>query len=717
MQMQNQFAAEAESWVQSISSLSDSKFFEIVRLYLGEVETPYNKQRLIEQLAGFLKNESNSKSIISLLDEFDVEILTALWFIPNASSETLIEFFAGQYTMAQIFAELSNLIARLLVYEKTDEYSAKKILKINPFISDKLAKYISISNVVKPSQLVQKSIDDVFAISPDFLAAFISFVNTKGCSCKNDGEVKKNSLARIKAVFPGHEKAIQLVLAAFVNLNLLREGHRTYEVDRKRFELFARLDQSKQYALICAASCSRFGREGLKKEAQLLLDTLSSIGNQSYTVANLVRLGFLVGSRKTPATSSGSKSRFTKMLEAARQENAILPEQAGSLIDRMLESAVELGLLQKSGNDENGTPVYSYNQISDSAHLPLKNINIDSTFTVSIMPGLSLCELLPLTEFLEIKRFGVVTEYDISRQSVSLAFDKGWNVETICNELQKYTDYDLPQNLKVSISEWYEAYSSAMLYKGYVLKVAKNNIGFVENNPKISGHIKETLAPGIYLLDIPLEADINDFKEESGLDFMGSVKDSFVDGEKLDFPVLTSGMPLDVPQVFEENLVSSRSERLPEPVEGVEGPQSAGTPSSINFHTASQLLNSLKSELQNMDLTKNQREVLAARIRNRLIISKEQLMTTSVRSEILEAEGMDFSGKLHLFEAGLKENDMMEITLPQFDNENEYFKVIGRTLGITKQTGDAVVRFEVYPTNEITNFVVSAITFLRRLRF
>ena len=100
-----------------------------------------------------------------------------------------------------------------------------------------------------------------------------------------------------------------------------------------------------------------------------------------------------------------------------------------------------------------------------------------------------------------------------------------------------------------------------------------------------------------------------------------------------------------------------------------------------------------------------------------MILTKEQLATTSVRLEILEADGMDFGGKLHLFEAGLKENDMMEITLPKFDNENEYYKVIGRTLGITKQTGDAVVRFQVYPTNEITNFVVSRITHLRRLRF
>ena len=218
----------------------------------------------------------------------------------------------------------------------------------------------------------------------------------------------------------------------------------------------------------------------------------------------------------------------------------------------------------------------------------------------------------------------------------------------------------------------------------------KTVIDFIEKNPKVSSHIKESLAPGIYLLDIPIEANINDFIEESGLDFMGRVKDSFADGEKLDFPVLTAGLPL------------------------------AGANDSvekINFSAAGHLLNSLKAELNNLDLTKNQREVLAVRIRNRLIVSKEQLMTTSVRSEILEAEGMDFSGKIHLFEAGLKENDMMEITLPQFDNENEYFKVIGRTLGITKQTGDAVVRFQIYPTNEITNFVVSSITFLRRLRF
>ena len=701
--------ASVEAWSNSISSLSDNRFFETMRLYLGEIKTPYNKQRLIEQLAGFIKNPKNSQSMIELLDEDDIKILTALAFIPNATQETLIEFFAQEYTMADLFAQLSNLISRLWVFEQKDEYSSKKYLNINPLIWDKLEPYISLSNIISPAQLVKTNIEDVFCLSPDFLAAFISFINTKYCSCKSDGVMKKNTLSRVQTVFPGKEKTIQLILNAFINLNLVRDGEKAYVIDNERFELFANLEQSHQFAFLCAASCSRFSREGLKKEAQLLLDTLSAIPEQGFTLASLVKLGFLEGTKAPEPEAGSSKSRFSRMLEAARQEEnsdmIMNPEQAGSLLERMLDSAIELGLLQKTGWDEQGREIYicSHALKTSSSNVAAQNIlNIDSTFTVSLMPGLALKKLLPLTEFLEIKSCGVVTEYEISKQSVSAAFDRGWTVEKLCAELEKYTSYEIPQNLKVCICEWFDSYSSAMLYKGYVLKVAKNNISFVENAPNIKRHIKEKLAEGIYLLNIPLDTDITSFVEESGLDFMGKVKDSYVPGEKLAFPVLrTSG----------GSSTGSGTPNVSAVPEALEGPH------KINFSTASHLLNALKAELKNLDLTKNQRECLENRIHNRLILTKEQLAITSVRSEILEADGMDFGGKIHLFEAGLKENDMMELTLPQFDKDNEYFKVVGRTLGITKQTGDAVIRFEVYPTHEITNFVVSRITYLRRLRF
>ena len=54
------------------------------------------------------------------------------------------------------------------------------------------------------------------------------------------------------------------------------------------------------------------------------------------------------------------------------------------------------------------------------------------------------------------------------------------------------------QNLKINITEWYNSYSSAQLYYGYVLKVTDSNIPFAENNPNIKKYIKR-----VYTLDYP----------------------------------------------------------------------------------------------------------------------------------------------------------------------------------------------------------------------
>lgn len=683
-----------ETWSNCISALPDNKFFDIIRLYLGEIKTPYNKQRLIEQLAGFIRNEKNLSNMIALLDEFDIKILTVLSLIPNATNDTLTEFFAQEYTMADIYTEVSNLISRLLVFEEKDNYSPKKYLRVNPLVWDKLEKYIKLSNVLSTSSVVSFNFDDVFVISPNLIAAFISFINVKGCSCKADGGIKKNDLTRIQQIFGDKEKCIQLLLNSFINLSLVKEGEKSFEVDSERFELLARLDHRQQYSLLCAASCSRFSRDGLKKEAQLFLDTLSSIPDEGFTRQNIIKLAFLVGTQVDNNTAGSSKSRFSRILEAARQEALMDAEQVGSIIDRMIDSAIEFGLLQEKGKDEKNKPVYVCNQImkAEEQLIPTDRVlNIDSTFTVTLMPGLPLKKLLPLTGFLAIKNFALVTEFEITRQSISSAFDRGWTIEKVFETLDQYSAFEIPQNLRISISDWHNSYSSAMLYQGYVLKVAKEYVYVVENNPNIKKYIKEKLADCIYLLNVPVTADISLFIEESGLDFMGRVKNPFVPGEKLAFPALRPGKSF---------VAESEEGKL-----------------SINFSEASELLKGLKNQLDELELSKNQRESLSHRIRQRLILTNEHLVNTSVRTEILEADGMDYSGKLHLLDAGLKENDMMEITLPQVNKENEYFKIIGKTLGITKQPSDAIVRFEVYPDHEVMNLVVSRITYLRRLKF
>ena len=97
---------EILKWQEAISSLPDKQFFNTMRLYLGEIKTPYNKQRLTQQLAAFIKREENLSSLLTLIDSFDVTILTAISLIPNPTQQTLIEFFRTEYSVTDLYAEI-----------------------------------------------------------------------------------------------------------------------------------------------------------------------------------------------------------------------------------------------------------------------------------------------------------------------------------------------------------------------------------------------------------------------------------------------------------------------------------------------------------------------------------------------------------------------------------------------------------------------------------
>lgn len=685
---------DISNWQEAISSLPDKQFFNTMRLYLGEIKTPYNKQRLTEQLASFIRKEENLHSIITLLDSFDVEILTAISLIPKASQDTLLQFFNSTYSVTEFYAAIVNLTERLLIYTDKDKISGKEYLAINPLIKEFLTPYLDTKLIFPDFKAEILSIDDAFTISPNLLAAYISYIKIKGISCKADGTIKKNDQNRLAEIFPGKEKVIQLLTNAFVNLSILTEGSKGYCLDSDRVKAFSKLSEPQQYALLCAAAVSRFSRDGLKKEAQLLLDCLTSIPESGFTRQAILRLAFLAGTFTEEGNAFAKKSRFSMILEAARQEAGSEPEQNAELLDRMIDCAMEFGLLQKLGKTSSGEELYKCALEDFSQPGFPKVLNLDSTFTVTLLPGLSLSQLLPLTDFMMIKRCGLASEFEITRQSCSNGFDADWTPDSIFECISNYTNYEIPQNLQINITEWYNSYSSAMLYHGYILKVRDNNISLAENNPNIKKYIKEKLAEGIYLLSIPAGTSINDFIEESSLDFLGNVKSSDAKSDFTSFPLLRNGHKLSI-------MTYSNS----------------GECKKTSIADADKLLKKLKASLDSQKMDKPLKESLSHRISSRLILSESQLQNASVRTEILEADGMDFAGKVHLIEASIKEEDLMELQLPSPDGKGGFFSIVGHPLGISKQPGEAVMRFQVEPTKDIENLLVSRITHLRRLRY
>ena len=197
------------------------------------------------------------------------------------------------------------------------------------------------------------------------------------------------------------------------------------------------------------------------------------------------------------------------------------------------------------------------------------------------------------------------------------------------------------------------------------------------------------------MLNVPVDSDIQCFIAESGLEFMGRINNPVAPGERVDFPMIMNGRKL---ALEKEN----NSAKVPE--------------QKGSFSAAGDILSTLKAELEKMELSQNQKETLKNKICQRVILTKEQLAIASVKTEILEADGMDYLGKVHLFEAAIKAEDIMEITLPQYNKPSEYFTVVGKPLGIIKQYADSVVKLEVFPERNVENLVVSKMTHVKRLR-
>ena len=689
-------------WADAFEAMPEQQFFKLIRLYLGEVQTPYNRQRLISQLASFIKNAENTQSILSYLDKKDITFLTAIYLIPNVSQQTLLDFFSG-IGISDFYATLSNLSERLIIYSTKDKYSDNVCYHINPILFEPLKPYLSIESIFPEHKIENHFVEDSFCLSQNFLAAFISYIRINKIGCKNDGTIKKNDFTKLEEIFLEQICYLQLFVNAFLNLSLLKDDGKSFILNNSRIEEFAKLSQFEQYSLLCVASCCHFSREGLRKYAQLLMNVLNSIPEEGFSAKEVLRLLVLASTQKENKSSFGTKSRFSQILEQTKikeqSENSNQESNvSANLFEVMIESAISFGLLTFSGTTENGTKIYKKNKLPElipiTDNIP-KVLNIDSSFTVTLMPGLSLDSLLPLLSFISIKKSGIVTEFEITRQSISVGFDEGWNPNSIFSELEKFINYELPQNLKINVLEWYKSYNSARLFSGYVLKVTDSNIAIAENNPKIKKYIKEKLAEGIYLLDISIDSDIKTFIKDSGLDFLGKIQQAEPSPESLSFPKLFENPSVLIS--LEETLKSSNKKTL-------------------NVKESHQKITKLEELVKQKEISQQQKESLLYKISNRLILSENQLNSTSIRTEILEADGMDFAGKNHLIEVAIKEDDMMELTFPS-GNSSGFFTIVGKPLKIVKQVGESIVEFQCEPSKEIENFLISKITHLKRIHF
>ena len=695
-------------WRESFLFLEENHFFEIMKMYLGEIKTPYNKQKLIANLEGFLHKKENLVAIKSFLSDDELEIISAVVFIPDVTEEKLSSFFKNTFTYSFLYEKLLNLEERLILFKTKNENSSQGdsfVIKFNPLLEDMFFDLININRLL-PQIEFTKTEKPAARITPELISCFISYILENPNIAKQDGTLKKHSLQNIPVVFGDEVKKIEILYKAFLNLGILKETGHGAEVDWSKFSDFLNLSFAEQTVYITISSCSHLSRESLRLHSQIFVDTVKNLSDRVFTLDLFLRTGFLVSAASFDSSSESSfkTSRFAKIIQEGRlrlsehNSDAVTVSTSGAL-ERMFEAAVSLGIIYISGTTKDGSKdsgvVYSVSDFLAAPEQCSENLSgmlrIDSSLAVSLMPGFALRDIVPLSKFMSLKKYDKVSEFLISRQSIMRGFDIGLSAKEILQILTERTLYEIPEMLKVQIEEWNSSYSSASFYKGFVLKVDGKAALAAQHNSVLSPHIHTVIAPGIFLLDVNDDAEAVSLIKKSGLDFIGKIKSVKEENRTAGF----FNLKLNGKKNFGCSGFETPSEIIPK-------------------KDSAEIEKELFLKLEQMELDESQKENLELRIEHKVIVNPAQLNSSILRLEKSNANAMDYAGKIYVFEQALANEEKIELRFAK-DGKKE-LSVFGKPVGIRKQSDDVFVQLLLVPENVVKEFSLGKAQFIKRIK-
>lgn len=703
--LMSEHAKKVLRWRESFLLLEENRFFEIMRMYLGEIKTPYNKQKLIESLSAFFRKKENLVAVKSFLTKEEIEIICAIVFIPDATESKLINFFENSFTYSFLYETLRNLEERLIIFSSKTEYNEERI-ELAPIFDEAFYDLINIKNLLPEIEYTEKE-SEISVITPEFISCFTSYVIENPNIAKQDGTLKKHTLETASLIFGLQKNRLSVLYSSFLNLSILKESGKGVEIDWSKLYQFVNQSFIEQIIYIAVSSTGHFSRDSLRVQAQTLIDTFINLGDIAFTRDLFLRTGFLAAARpRDVEVSKGiGTGRFAKMISESRARIAGVSNvdaagfaTAGGL-DRVFDVALALGLIYECGTSENGSPVYKraldFNKSKSESQTASENstslrgmINIEAGMELNLMPGFAVKDFIELTKFISLKRVDTVCSFSISRQSIMRGFDSGLTSEKIISLLKERASYEIPETLLVQIEEWSASYSMASFYKGFVLKLEGKAAMVAEHNSVLAPHIHTVIAPGIFLLDVKDDAEAMELIKASGLDFIGKIKTAKTENESLEFMKL--------------NLYGKKIDDN----SGLDKPDEI-----IETESSEEIEKNLYAELDKLSLDAEQRDSLELRIDHKVIVNPSQLNTNVIRLERISADGMDFAGKVYVVEQAIKCEENIEL---QFGQNG--LIVFGLPVALTKRRDETYVEMNLIPENVIREYEIGKASSVKRIR-
>ena len=706
---------ELDGWRKYFICLDDSDFLMTMRLYLGEVKTPYNKQKLLEQLEAFLRREETQKNIVALLSKQDILLLSAIKFISGANLGSLKEFFGSDFNEEKTQRHLQELKSRLLIYEDSSSRRFTSIYKINPILQ--LENILTASNLCPEYSATIKIPEAGDCACAELVAAFLSYIAKNKNVCKLDGTFKKRAEDELKEKFPGQFERLKLLARAFINLELVKENEGSLELNWSEIEAFSELESSEQIIYLLAAIPVHSSKERTRLYAEIFLNALNAIPQNGFRENVFLRYIYLLCAKNSLEYFSYSRlSRFSKIVRSHEQGADLQsePETLNEFFERLLNYAETLGIVNVSNENSSGKVVFRnpnfFAHFSDTQKQAM--LKTDSAFNITLMRGFAPNKIFPLVKFADIVKFDTVAQFEINKDSVIRALDCGTNSKSIIEFLQERSNLKLPEALEISLKEWEDAYKSISIYKGFVIKLDGKSAALAEQNSHLKQHIFERLAPGIFLLDCADEAKVERLLKRCGIENAGKIKTAENKNAESHFSKIGNSRALfDAAPIAKEVASKKSSENDDEKIPAKNSSKKKKESAALKpFNETENFLQNIFKSIDALELSDEQKDTLRDMAASKMIVNSAQLRAPTIPVEKKSARGMDYQGKVHVIEQALRKKEQILFRL----SKGAELKV-GNPVGIDKTKFQDGVYLNLIVDGEEKEYSVGRFEFVQRL--
>jgi hypothetical protein len=650
-----------EQWKAALMTLPDSNFFELMRSIFGSIKTPFNKQRLVDDLFVLLSKDEIRKIISGYLDERDHKLIAAVALLKEPEPADLDGFFSGDLPSGDLHTLLLNLEERLIIYRRLD--GDKRRLALNPALESVLAPLAHDPGILFLSSAAEEpgeSKGPAFIPDGRAMAALFAFCSGEDDFFKAEGGIRKKVLEEGKQLFPGLD--LELAVNALLQMGLFSMGDGRLVPEDSRIREFGRLNsrERREYwaaGIYLALNEEAFNSPGFNRGR---IRIIASFIHRFYELPDPKRqypkltLRRFAGILNREAAEAG-KAWGYRLFEGTEP----LP------FDPVMEAMEKTGLIDGTGGLWRIVVFTDADKKSSNAAIAM-----DSSFSFIVYPEIQFADALVLSGFCSAK--GILgTGFELTRHSAVTGFDRGLSSAYMLETLDRLSGGRIDSNLGWTLKDWETRYSAVTLHQGLVLTLSEDRRYLAEAEP-VASLVQKTLAPGVFLIKASGKSEAVAALRRAGVDIVAQPAFSGAEGSRAflasrSFPHIETGVAVELPVSYAVSAASP--------------PGVKKQPSVVQER--------FRQQLKNLRLTKTERDELSARIERRLVLSDAQLEGATVRHEKLEARGLDYVGKSVIAKQAIASGSLLEVSWPRAGGGVNQTR--GIPSGLEKKEGESVL--------------------------